>query len=152
MSVFKTERGAWVEVVLRKQKHSFPEARSRLMFPTPWPDRSNDHPASQGSLGKIIVNFSSCYSGGECERKGGWKQVLSYQEKKSISHTLLSKRRLGNLDRQEAVAAALAEKAGTSPSHFHVMCSLKFSIGLSCSQTCDCTGTTHLPTDTGLAA
>lgn len=63
MSVFKTERGVWGEVVLGKQKHSFPEASSRLMFPSPWPDRSNDHPSSQGSLGKTIVNFSSCYSG-----------------------------------------------------------------------------------------
>lgn len=78
--------------------------------------------------------------------------MLSYQEKKRISHTLLSKRRLGNPDRQEGVAAALEEKAGMSPSHFHVICSLKFSIGLSCFQSCDCTGTTHLPTDTGLAS
>lgn len=69
-----------------------------------------------------------------------------------MSHTLLSKRRLGNLDRQKPEATALMEEAGIAPSFFQLVCPLKFSICLFCSQTWDCPGTTHLPADTGLAA
>lgn len=47
--------------------------------------------------------------------KGEEIKVISGVElsKKCVSHTLLNKRQLGNLDRHEAEATALLEKAGT---------------------------------------
>lgn len=147
MSVFRTGMGVWVGAVSVKQKCSR-KLLADLCF----------HLIGQRNQMATRPHKAAGKRQSQPFQLLQWRDVK--EKELEIDVELLKKKKNRHTPRQEKVRRSRQtgggnssmEESGTSPSLLQAVCPLEFFICLFSSQTCDCTGTTHLPTDTGLAA